>query len=53
MSSAYAVPSLKNAATGERFQFERLGKIPEPSLCMNILDICRLLIRVVQVLSTF
>ncbi|KAG8639115.1 glutamine--tRNA ligase, cytoplasmic isoform X1 [Manihot esculenta] len=25
MSSAYAVPSLKNAATGERFQFERLG----------------------------
>ncbi|WCJ20314.1 Glutamine--tRNA ligase [Euphorbia peplus] len=25
MSSAYAVPSLKNAAVGERFQFERLG----------------------------
>ncbi|OAY47278.1 glutamine--tRNA ligase, cytoplasmic [Manihot esculenta] len=25
MSGAYAVPSLKNAAVGERFQFERLG----------------------------
>ncbi|KAF2322587.1 hypothetical protein GH714_019211 [Hevea brasiliensis] len=25
MSNAYAVPSLKNAAAGERFQFERLG----------------------------
>ncbi|XP_065880914.1 glutamine--tRNA ligase [Euphorbia lathyris] len=25
MSSAYAVPSLRNAAVGERFQFERLG----------------------------
>ena len=24
--SAYAVPSLKNAAVGDRFQFERLGR---------------------------
>ena len=39
--SAYAVPSLKSAAVGERFQFERLGKFLNPLGCVWIKDLMR------------
>lgn len=32
IQGAYAVSSLKNAAVGDRFQFERLGKSGTPHL---------------------
>ncbi|GAV71267.1 hypothetical protein CFOL_v3_14761, partial [Cephalotus follicularis] len=32
--AAFAVPSLRNAAVGDRFQFKRLGKFQNTSIIM-------------------
>jgi hypothetical protein len=37
--NAYAVSLLQDAAVGDRFQFERLGRVQNPFIIIPILDI--------------